>query len=173
MSSPTPTGTVAEGPRGREVRFVRRYRAEPDAVWAALTESARMERWIGRWEGDPATGAVLFFMTAEGDDVDGAEVSIVECDRPTRFAADTSVGDHRWHLRFELEQESGGVTVLTFAQLAADDDVSSVGPGWEYYLDRLTALLDGGDVEAVDFADYFPSMKEYYAALDPTGRRPS
>jgi len=165
MSIPTPTGTVGEGPRGREVQFVRRYRAAPDAVWAALTESDRLERWIGRWEGDPATGRVTFFMTAEGDEVEGEEVSIVECDRPTRFAADTRVGDRQWHLRFELEQEADGVTVLTFAQMLSDDDVSSVGPGWEYYLDRLTAVINGSDVGAVDFADYFPAMKDYYAAL--------
>jgi len=165
MSNPTPTGTVDNGPRGREVRFVRRYRAAPEAVWAALTEPDRMERWIGHWEGHPATGRVTFFMTAEGDDVAGEEVSIVECDPPRRFAADTSAGDQRWHLRFELEQAADGVTVLTFAQLLSDDDVSTIGPGWEYYLDRLTAMLDGGDVGAVDFADYFPAMRDYFRAL--------
>lgn len=164
-STPTPTGTVGDGPRGREVRFTRRYRATREAVWAALTESDRLERWIGRWEGDPATGRVTFFMTAEGEGVEGEEYSIVECDPPHRFAADTAVGEQRWHLRFELESEEIGVTRLTFAQLLGDDDMSSVGPGWEYYLDRLTASLEGGDIAAIDFDDYYPAMKEHYAAL--------
>ena len=166
MSTPRPTGTVGDGPRGRELRLTRRYRAAPEAVWAALTESDRLERWIGRWEGDPRTGRISFFMTAEGADVQAEEYRIVECDPPWRFAADTAVGDRQWHLRFELEHTPGdGMTTLTFAQLLADDDMSSVGPGWEYYLDRLTASLEGGDADALDFGDYYPAMKGHYASL--------
>lgn len=164
-TTPTPTGTVAEGPRGREVRLTRRYQAEPEAVWAALTESDRLERWIGRWEGDPATGRITFFMTAEGDDVEGEEYVIQECDPPRRFAADTAIGEQRWHLRFELERSADGVTTLTFAQLLGDDDMANVGPGWEYYLDRLTASLEGADVGSVNWDDYFPGMRDYYSKL--------
>ncbi|PJJ71092.1 uncharacterized protein YndB with AHSA1/START domain [Diaminobutyricimonas aerilata] len=166
MSTPRPTGTVGDGPRGREVRLTRRYRAAPEAVWAALTESDRLERWIGRWEGDPRTGRISFFMTAEGEDVEPEEYVIRECDPPRRFAADTAVGEQHWHLRFELEHSpEEGMTTLTFAQLLADDDMSNVGPGWEYYLDRLTAAIEGHDVDAIAFDDYYPALKEYYAAL--------
>ncbi len=39
----------------------------------------------------------------------------------------------------------------------------SVGPGWEYYLDRLAAVLSGGDLSAIDFAvDYYPAMADHY-----------
>src|SRR3954469_16179359 len=39
----------------------------------------------------------------------------------------------------------------------------SVGPGWEYYLDRLGAVLIGGDVTAIDFdRDYYPAMAAHY-----------
>jgi hypothetical protein len=38
-----------------------------------------------------------------------------------------------------------------------------VGPGWEYYLDRLVAAETGGDVAAIDFdRDYYPAMQEHY-----------
>ncbi|HWR86130.1 MAG TPA: SRPBCC family protein [Rhodoglobus sp.] len=162
--TPTPTGTVAAGERGPEVRFTRRFDADIRDVWAALTEPERLVRWIGRWEGDPSTGTITFFMTAEGDDVAGEEYTIRECFPPHRFSADTRVGEQAWHLRFELAQH-GGTTTLVFAQLLADDDMSNVGPGWEYYLDRLAASLGGRDVADVDWDDYMPGMRDYYAAL--------
>ncbi|MGS0686750.1 hypothetical protein ACVBEQ_16665 [Nakamurella sp. GG22] len=38
-----------------------------------------------------------------------------------------------------------------------------LGPGWEYYLDRLVAAETGGDVAGIDFdRDYYPAMVEYY-----------
>jgi len=166
MSTPTATGTLGDGPRGREVRLTRTFRAPIEDVWAAVTESDRLERWIGRWEGDPASGSVMFFMTAEGDDVEGEKFTILECDPPRRFAADTSVGEATWHLRVELAEHDGHTT-LTFAQLLGDDDMSNVGPGWEYYLDRLSAALSGGDVTAVQWDNYFPAMSEYYRKLSP------
>lgn len=163
MTDPTPTGIVTDGPSGREVRLTRTFRADPDVVWAAMTESSRLERWIGRWEGDPASGRVTFFMTSEGEDVEGEEFHILECDPPRRFTADTRVGSQRWQVRFELEH-AAGVTTLTFAQVLAGDDPSTMGPGWEYYLDRLVAVLDGGDAAAVEWDRYFPAMRAHYAA---------
>lgn len=168
MTSPTPTGTVGDGPRGREIRLTRRFTASIDDVWAAVTESERLERWIGRWEGDPRTGRLVFYMTAEGEDVAGEEYTIVDCDPPRSFAADTRVGEQEWHLRVELSH-ADGVTTLLFAQLLGDDDMSSVGPGWEYYLDRLAASLDAGDVRNVIWDAYYPAMKSYYAELASKG----
>ena len=44
--------------------------------------------------------------------------------------------------------------------------MESVGPGWEYYLDRLVAAETGGDPDAVDFArDYHPAMSGHYRPL--------
>ncbi|UYN83869.1 MAG: SRPBCC family protein [Microcella sp.] len=164
MTTPTPTGTVAEGDRGPEVRITRRFAASIDDVWAAVTESDRLERWIGRWEGDPASGRLTFYMTAEGDDVEGEEFTIIDCDPPRRFAADTRVGAQTWHLRLELDA-ADGITTLVFSQLLGDDDMANVGPGWEYYLDRLAAVLRGDDAAVVEWSDYYPAMSEYYAAL--------
>jgi uncharacterized protein YndB with AHSA1/START domain len=161
---PNPTGSIGDGPRGREVRITRRFSAPIDDVWAAATEPERMRRWIGFWEGDPATGRVRFTMSAEGEDVPAEEVTTVECDPPRRLVVDTAVREQTWHLRLELSHD-GGVTTLVFAQLVGDDDLSSVGPGWEYYLDRLGAVLAGGDVGAVVWDDYYPAMREYYAGL--------
>jgi uncharacterized protein YndB with AHSA1/START domain len=162
-ANPTPTGRVADGPLGREIQLTRQFRAPIDAVWASMTESERLERWIGRWEGDPRTGRVDFYMTAEGEDPPAEEYRIEVCEPPHRFAGTTSVGEDQWRLRFELS-ESDGVTTLLFAQ-AMVDDLGNVGPGWEYYLDRLDAALGDGDVAAVSWDAYYPAMRAHYDGL--------
>jgi len=166
MGARRPTGTAGDGPRGREVQITRRWQAEPGAVWEAFTVPERLELWIGRWEGDPRRGTITFFMTAEGEDVEGEECTVVECEPPRSVTLDTSVGDQVWHLRFTVDHDpSEGITTVVFAQLLADGDMGDVGPGWEYYLDRLGAVLDGQDAQSISFEDYHPSMSAYYAAL--------
>lgn len=159
-----PSGTLGTGSHGREVRFERTFHAPLEDVWAAVTEPDRLERWIGRWEGDPTTGTVTFFMTAEGDDVEPEQCTITECRPPHRWAVDTSVGDATWHLRVELSQD-GDVTTLLFAQALGDDPLGSVGPGWEYYLERLAQALAGEDAARVDWDDFYPRMSGYYESL--------
>ncbi|MCW2604527.1 MAG: hypothetical protein JWN61_2662 [Pseudonocardiales bacterium] len=67
--SPEPTGRRRTVGGRDEVIFERTFAAPIEAVWAAITESARLARWIGVWTGDPASGTVQFRMTAEGEDV--------------------------------------------------------------------------------------------------------
>ena len=164
MTSPTPTGTIGDGPNGRELQIVRRFPDEIAVVWDAMTDPDQLERWIGRWEGNPRTGRVTFFMTAEGD-VQPSEYAIVECEPPRRFAGNTRVGEDIWHLRFELSEDDG-VTTLLFAQLLGADDLGSIGPGWEYYLDRLSRVLDDADAADIDWDDYYPAQREYYEHLE-------
>ena len=55
---------------------------------------------------------------------------------------------------------ANGTDALLLALMA-----ESVGPGWEFYLDRLVAAETGGDVAAIDFErDYYPAMVEHYRA---------
>jgi uncharacterized protein YndB with AHSA1/START domain len=163
------TGSVIEIDGAPNLVITRRFAATADEVWRELTESDRLERWIGRWEGDPASGSVTFFMTAESEDPAPEEYTILECDRPRRFAGDTSQGEGAWHLWFELD-EADQVTTLTFGQrLNPGEDVGSIGPGWEYYLDRLVAAQSGADVAALSWDDYFPAMQPDYERLVASG----
>ena len=62
--------------------------------------------------------------------------------------------------------EVDGTTTLTFSQSVPDAEMATgVGPGWEYYLDRLVAAETGGDVAGIDFGDYYPALSDYYRAL--------
>ena len=91
------------------------------------------------------------------------EMDIRECDEPRRLAVTSRVGQQRWYLDVDLS-EADGVTTLAFSQPDVDpEDALSVGPGWEFYLDRLVAAETGGDLASIDFErDYYPAMADYY-----------
>lgn len=163
--SPTPTGRVEIVDGIHRLVIERTFHAPIDDVWAAVTEPERMARWIGTWSGDPATGRVAFRMLFEGGDPDdpGADTEIRECDPPRRLAVTTYAGPMTWDLELDLS-ERDGVTTLVFTQPGiAPAEAGSVGPGWEYYLDRLVLAETGGDPASADFErDYYPAMQDHY-----------
>ena len=132
-------------------------------MWAAITEPERLARWMGTWTGDPASGTVLFAMTFEGQEPPGTRWRSASATPPRRLAVTSQVGEQRWYLDVDLT-EADGVTTLAFSQPDVDpEDALSVGPGWEFYLDRLVAAETGGDLAAIDFErDYYPAMAEHY-----------
>lgn len=155
----------------------REFKAPIVDVWAAVTEPERMQRWVGTYSGDPASGQVEFRMTAEGDDVPEEPFTVEECTPPHRYVVrsqqeqpwsnDPELADDQvvWRMTVDLT-ESDGTTTLTFAQEMTRGDVAeNVGPGWEYYLDRLVAAVTGADVAAVDFDAYYPAQAQFYRDL--------
>lgn len=149
------------------LEFTRTFRAPIEDVWAAVTESERLARWVGEWTGDPAEGAVQFRMTFE-DETAPERMQIDECVPPRLLRLTSTVtgdAEQQWHLQMDLT-EADGVTTLLFAQDLPDPAMAEdVGPGWEYYLDRLVAAETGADPATVVWDDYYPALKEHYQAL--------
>lgn len=166
-STPRPTGRRDERDGTTYVVFERTFAAPIADVWAAVTEPERLVRWIGTWTGDPASGEVAFRMTAEGDDVPEERFLIDECHEPTRLALRTARPDDDsevWVWQIDLS-EADGVTTLTFAQeIVTVELAESVGPGWDYYLDRMVVAEAGGDPSSIDFDDYYPKFAAHYRA---------
>ena len=72
--------------------------------------------------------------------------------------------DLLWAWEVDLA-EVDGTTTLTFAQGVTDATLAeSVGPGWDYYLDRLVTAHAGEDVSRIDFDDYYPAFTDHYRA---------
>ena len=157
-----PTGRISREGDRLVLTITREFRAPIEDVWASVTEPERLARWIGTFTGDPTSGRVAFLMTAEGA-TEPEDMEIRECVPPRVLRVTSNVGEGHWYLDLLLE-ESAGVTTLTFSQPDIDPVAAeSVGPGWEYYLDRLVAAETGGDVEVIDFdRDYYPAMQEHY-----------
>ncbi len=159
-----PTGQISRDGERLVLTITREFRAPIEDVWASVTESERLARWIGTFTGDPASGRVAFVMTAEGA-TEPEDMVIRECVPPRLLRVTAHAGEAKWDLDLTLD-EHDGVTTLTFAQPDIDPVAAdSVGPGWEYYLDRLVAAETGGDVGAIDFErDYYPAMQEHFRA---------
>lgn len=150
--------------------LTRTFHAPIEHVWAAITEPDRMARWIGTWTGELSSGSVSFWMNGEGDDAPAQSFEIRSCEPPHRLLVHAGDGRGAWDLGFILE-ERDGVTTLEFTQVIHDPAVlDSVGPGWDYYLDRMVAAETGDDPNAIDFdRDYYPALSAYYDALLPGG----
>lgn len=159
---PEATGQLRDGSR---IAISRAFDAPIERIWAAGTDPSLLERWYGTWTGDPASGEVILAVTSEGD-TEGSPLRIDECHSPDLLRVTTLHPVFQWRLALELG-EADGVTTLTLVQdFDEGDDVSSIGPGWEYYLDRLVTVEAGGDPSEVDFErDYFPAQQQYYRDL--------
>jgi uncharacterized protein YndB with AHSA1/START domain len=153
-------GTVVREGSSVRLRFVRSYATSREDVWSALTDPDRLDRWFGRWTGDPAEGTVQVTMTAE-DEQGPVPVTIRTCQPPELLELDVGGPEGAWPLTVSLT-EADGRTWLTFVhELAEPYDAGSIGPGWQFYLDRLGAVLVDEPVPT-RFEDYHPRLADRY-----------
>lgn len=158
------TGFLRTTGDGLELVVRRTLLASPEEVWAWVTESDKLEKWIGRWTGEGAVGNVVeLTMTAEAS-AEPERVTIIDCDAPKRLQIELLSEAGTWQLQLDVRPH-GEETVLELNHLIEQgDDVSSVGPGWEYYLDRLIAIRSG--LAPAPFDDYYPALVGYYSELE-------
>jgi uncharacterized protein YndB with AHSA1/START domain len=160
--SAKPTGRLVHREDGLYLMLNRLFNAPIERVWASLTRPAELEKWIGTYTGSPATGAVKFKMTAEPD-AKWEYVSVRECQAPHRFNGDFGEGEDSWRAMFHLV-EGDGMTNLTFGQrLRSPSEAATVGPGWDYYLDRLVASRAG--LPLPQWEHYYPAHAQFYKDL--------
>lgn len=154
----SPLGAVVREGDGYRLEFVRTFPDPIERVWAALTDSNELEGWYGTWTGDPSTGQVEVTFNEAPDNP--GQVTIEECDAPRSLRIVVPSPDGPWPLSVELESVGEG-TKLTFNhRLAEPFDATGVGPGWQYYLDRMTAHLEGNEPTS-DFDIYIPLGPKY------------
>lgn len=146
--------------------LTRTFPAAVEDVWAAITESQRLGRWFGTWTGDPSTGQVRLRWDFE-DDV-AEETYVIEACRAPHHLRVRNLSDDPgqvWTLDLRLHEEAGR-TVLVFAQVLTQTlPVTDVGPGWEYYLDRLVDSITTGEVSTRGWDGYLDLSPEYAAAF--------
>jgi uncharacterized protein YndB with AHSA1/START domain len=170
------TGRVVRDAIGLELIVQRRLSLSAMETWEWVTAPARLKKWMGTLKGRPSVGATVHLtMTAE-DGSPTEALDVLECDPLRRFVVEQRVGDQLWRLRISLAETTlpGGeasTTVFLGHRLDTARLAGEVGPGWEYYLDRLVAAVGGSPMP--DFADYYPQQKPYFERIamdgDPVG----
>ncbi len=135
-------------------------------LWRYLVDSDYLDQWFGTWQGEPANRRVQVTLSAEeGSPTESVE--IVDCDqRALLLEVRTGQGSESWQLELHIETRDEG-SELVFRMPGLDPQMaSSVGPGWEFYLDRLVAAVSGKDAVLVVFEpNYYPGLSEYYKTL--------
>lgn len=148
------------------IAIPRRIALSPSELWAWITEPDRTALWFGRWSGDPASGRVEVQLAAE----EGAPTStstILECTAPRRLVVENGPG---WVVALDIEADGEGSRIVLSQAMDDPELAASVGPGWEFYLDRLVAAIDGRDAGAIAFEpDYVPGQSQYYRELFARG----
>ncbi|GIG28393.1 SRPBCC domain-containing protein [Cellulomonas marina] len=176
----TSGGRVERDGAGTSLVFRRVLPYPVEVVWRELTDPDRLERWYGRWEGDPATGAVVVRLVAEGD-VPAEPLRIDWCEPPSLLAVTVggggTGGGTAWPLTVALAAKGDGTegdgegdgTTLVFRHLLGPDveggDVGGIGAGWHYYLDRLEASLR--DEPVPDDWDDYAGLAATYGPAHP------
>ncbi len=147
----------------RTARFERLLAHPPDAVWEALTSADALGRWFMPTTLEPRAGGSATF-----DAGDGPIAGVVTTWDPPRALAYTwpFPDDGDGHVSWTLEPMDGDratFLVLVHAALPADWATGYSG-GWHAYLDRLEAVLAGG--QPPDWATRMAELQPLYAAGD-------
>lgn len=146
------------------LRFERRLPHSPERVWRAVSEPDELRRWfVATVEWGPDPGEVFEAYGQRGE--------VTEVDPPRVLA--WTWGDE--HYRFDLSPDGEGC-LLVFTHVFMDRALGAQhASGWEVYLTRLDAHLDGGFLSEDDAHEPVVELHERYAAsfgLDPeVGRR--
>ncbi len=141
------------------LRFERRLGHPVERVWRAITDPDELARWfVAPVEWTPAPGERFESMEQTGE--------ITELEAPHRIA-------YEWggeQFRFELQPDGDGC-LLVFTHVFDDRALGAQhAAGWEVYLGRLDAHLEGRFVSEEDVHAAFPEVHERYAerfGLDP------
>ena len=146
--NPVPGGRLHRTPTGIDLTLRRHFHAPIGDVWRSVTDPEATARWYGAWEGEGGTGRTVRVQMAFEEGKPWYEATIDACE-PPRHLAMTSHNYGTWILSITLREVDGG-TELVFVNHQVDPAmVPDVGPGWEYYLNRLVAAQSGADVAAV------------------------
>ncbi|MFE2281356.1 SRPBCC family protein [Streptomyces sp. NPDC059454] len=158
-----PTGRLVPTPSGYDLVLTRTYPAPADDVWASVTEPERTARWFGPWRGEAGPGRTVEVRMAFEESAPWSPIRIEACEPPRRLAVTMEDEAGSWSLELLLAETGGATELRLIHHLTSTEPLGETGPGWEYYLDMLTAAHRGGP--RPDFEDYYPAQKAYYESL--------
>lgn len=160
-----PSGRIECAESGPILVYERQLAAPISRVWRALTDATETEKWIGRWTGDARPGHSIEVTWSAEDGAPAQAVRIVRCEPPRILTlASGHDSDNPFITTVELES-IGEQTNLVFRQpMLGDATPAALGTGWEFYLDRLTCVIDGS-TELPAWDDRYVAMQPHYEEL--------
>ncbi len=116
---------------------------------------------------------------AEDEGGTPAPVHILTCEPPHTLDLSMGSADGTWPLSMRLtgstnspesanstgDTTTSGTTLVFTPRMVEPFDVSSIGPMWHYYLDRLEAVVEGQE-PTDDWGACYPSLASAYPLPD-------
>jgi len=172
VARPVPTGHRARHDDQDWVVYTRRLDQGVETVWDAIASAEARARWVGTSRSlDRDSGEFLF--TFEGDDLLPMTYRLdhVEPGRSAGISLRDPGAERSWRLEVDLLAD-GTSTLLRVEQTIVNAAIAPwVAAGCEFYLDRLVAYLEGRDLHAHDYDEYFLGQAQHYRRLFPVQRR--
>ncbi|MCP2315751.1 Activator of Hsp90 ATPase homolog 1-like protein [Nocardia amikacinitolerans] len=147
-----PEHDAIEGDARVLLHYLRSYRQPVLDVWSACTSRSQLERWLGAVSGGSGNYTI--------EPVDGPVAG------PIAVRVEHCVAPHELVVHVDgciVELRLSQVGVVTNLELVrrhlCHPEASSVGPRWQYLLDRLTAYLEYRPLPC--WADYPELAAEY------------
>lgn len=157
-------GDVTVGPDGAAVELERTIPASPDAVWAALTVSDELERWLAPAAFDAKVGGTVEIRFA-ADQIVSGEVTI--CEPPSDLEYTWRIaGEGPSVVRFWLAGVEDGTSLRVVHRKLPAQMAAGYAAGWHAYADRLAAAMEGSPLPDWDtrFAEVLPRYIEALTA---------
>lgn len=133
-----------------------------EEIWAIFTTPEGLENWIGILRGSKESGDLTFSMVDQGQEASPAAVKIHRCRAPFELSISTQSEYGNWQLSVELARLNATTSLKFIHDLGPNDDPSNIGPGWEYYMERVALALGNKDADAVLWDDFYPALAHHY-----------
>lgn len=160
---PEPSGHIHRtGEESFDLVLTRRLAGSPGEVWPSFADAERTAAWIGRWDGSPERDTDFDFQLLYEEDQPLSRARVSQCVPGQRLRVLMEDEGGRWDLEVRLWDDDGATRVEFIQHLPDPSAAEDTGPGWEYYLDRLGASLNGGSMP--DFDQHYLDQSPYYAA---------
>jgi len=144
------------------------YATDLDDLWQAVTDQARLARWMALYSGDLRLGGTWQVASDDDPGTPWATGTVTACDPPHSFTTTWhATGEEPTDLVVRLEPVDSGTRLVL-----AHTGIQSIfyGAGWQTYLERLTDDLAGREVGGEDawqarFAALKPVYDERFGAI--------
>lgn len=118
------------------------YDTNATDLWSAITEPARLARWIARVEGDLRPGGA--FLAILDDNGEQAEGEVVVCEPPRRLHVTWRTSDDEETLiAAELIEEGDRTRLVLEERGVPEAQAAAYGAGWHVFVEALGAHLAG------------------------------
>jgi uncharacterized protein YndB with AHSA1/START domain len=158
-------GTIERSDGRYALRMVRHLSRPPTDVWAALTEPARLERWLGTTTLELRPGGAIEIVF-DVDSVIRGTVRAVEPEKRLEYTwCEGSVNDDASVVCFELSPDGEG-TLLTLTHRHQPASMARrTAAGWHAHVDVLAGELMG---DAPSWESRYEQARGRYQALVAT-----